>query len=288
MSVNLDNAAMKWVNKAQGFYGALNTSDSWLWRMNAIYGKQGKVSIGSLDVNTAILKPIKCDLTNVSSLDGRAIEFEIKNYEVKIPIKGCDIRGTWLENELKKGTKADEAEYFIDDLIPVVASRARRDVNAIVMEDIITYAKASSNVVKIAPTAITNAATAHTAVTAFIKGLNTTMLLDINSDDIPMTYTIFVSPSTKEYLREYYDANASDGSASYMLGCEVKGLSNLTGNGMVGTSFENLVYAPDLSPESDYFRTIEKREINTSYIIGGVAIGASFIDAKKIVITNNL
>jgi len=286
MGVNLNNTELKWANKAKGFYASLNTSDSIFWRMNAIFGKQGKVSLAVIDLKSSLLSPIKCDLSNVSELDGRPVEFEIKNYELKIPIRGCDIAGTWLETELKKGKNNDETEYFIDDLLPIIAKRTKRDIYDIILKDVINYAKADGNVNKVASLAITDANSAHDAIVDFISKLNPEILNEVNSDESYSNYTIFVSPEVKKLLRDYYDG--TNGNASYIQGFEIYGSSQMAGNQFMCTSFDNMVYAPDLNTSSDYFKIVKKEEIDTSFILGGIAIGSTFIEHEKIVLTDNI
>ena len=281
--MSLTITALKYQDTKSAVHRYMRDNFSWIRSASVIDGVAGKATVNSIDITGNLLVASDCVLdTKNTELVGKEIELDY--YNLSFPVEHCDLRRTWLSAFADK--YKDEADVYIDALIPYLAEKVGDEVRSKVITDVITEATADVNAVKVTLAGtITSPQNAYNTLLEFIAGFPAGFRDRIFDKHSYEYYEINVSP-------EVYSLVASHlGDKHGTYGINISGLiivadKTLLGDSMYCTSRKNILVAFDSAEDLNKISRLDKEWENTSYIITGLAFKGSYVDSSEIVISN--
>tara|TARA_R110000822_G_scaffold91697_3_gene211271 strand:+ start:2347 stop:3192 length:846 start_codon:yes stop_codon:yes gene_type:complete len=281
--MSLTIASLKYQDTDSSLMRHIRNSYSWLQGVKVMDSVAGKATVNDISITGTLLKASDCVLDdNPTALTAK--EIELNYYNLSFPISHCDLKRTWLSAFANKYSK--EEDVYIDALIPYLAEQMGDEIRAQFHADLIAEATADAGVTKVTLAGtIANAQDSFNTVLEFINGLPSDFLkeaLDSYSNEF---YGIEVSTEVFKLVSNHM----SDKHGSY--GIRAGGLSivankELSGKEMIAKSYNNDLLVIDDSNDLGKIGVIVKEWENKSYITTGIAFKGSYVDSKRIVISN--
>lgn len=284
MSINI--GALKWQGEMpRGFVSQDFPSDSLLWDMTYLGQAKGKVSVPSINLHS---KPkligLACNESDYSSIDGEVVQFPIAQFALKIPFKSCEINQTWIGGRLLKGSNAESMSPVLEDLMPILGQASITEIVEQLILAVILGASADLRVVTEAPATVTDNASAYLGLLTFIQNLPSAIKSEHFSRDNYNRYSILMNPEDIAAIRMHYETLGRDWYGD-VAGFNLVGLDVFTSGNYMATPLSNLVYALDSESDFASFKIVKKEEVDKVFLIGGIGLGAGYIDPKRIVLT---
>jgi len=281
--MSLTIASLKYQDTDSSLMRHIRDSYSWLQGVRVMDSVAGKSTVNDISITGTLLKASDCVLDdNPSTLTAK--EIELNYYNLSFPISHCDLKRTWLSAFANKYSK--EEDVYVDALIPYLSEQIGDEIRAQFHSDVITEATADAAVTKVTLAGgVTTAALAFATVIEFVNGLP----------------AAFVKDALDQYSREFYGIEVSaeafklvsnhmaDKNNSYSVvvgGFRVSANRELVGNKMIAKSYRNDLMVMDDSMDLGKIGVIVKEWENKSYITTGIAFKGSYIDSKRIIISN--
>jgi hypothetical protein len=261
----------------------LRESFSWLEGVTILDSVAGKATVNDISIEGSLLKASDCLIDdNPSSLTAK--ELELNYYNLSFPISHCDLKRTWLSAFATKYRK--EQDVYMDMLIPYLAEKSGDEIRTQFHTDAMIEAEADEDVAKVTLSGgVTTAELTYATVTEFIDGLPTDFLAEALDKHSREYYGVCVSVEAFKLLHEYLGDKVSS-YGIYVSGFSVTADKSLTGNKMLAKSYGNDLMIIDDSDDLGKISVMTKEWENKSYIKTGIAFKGSYIDSKRIVISN--
>ena len=281
--MSLTIASLKYQDTDSSLMRHIRNSYSWLQDVRVMDSVAGKSTVNDISITGTLLKASDCVLDdNPSALTAK--EIELNYYNLSFPISHCDLKRTWLSAFANKYSQ--EEDVYIDALIPYLSEQIGDELRTQFHTDIITEAAADTDVAKVTLTGvITSANNAFNTVVEFVDGLPADFLkeaLDKHSNEF---YGIEISVEAFKLVNNHM--SDKHGSMGVRIGgFSVSANKELSGTEMIAKSYRNDLMVIDDSSDLGKISVIVKEWENKSYITTGIAFKGSYVDSKRIVISN--
>ena len=281
--MSLTIASLKYQDTDSSLMRHIRNSYSWLQGVRVMDSVAGKSTVNDISITGTLLKASDCVLDdNPTTLTAK--EIELNYYNLSFPVSHCDLKRTWLSAFANEYSK--EEDVYIDALIPYLAEQMGDEIRAQFHADVVAEATADAGVAKVTLAGgITSAQNAFNTVIEFVNGLPSAFLneaLDKYSNEF---YGIEVSPEAFKLLVNHI--SDKHGSSRVVVGgLSVLANKELSGSEMIAKSYRNDLLVIDDSNDLGKIGVIVKEWENKSYITTGIAFKGSYVDSKRIVISN--
>ena len=281
--MSLTIASLKYQDTDSSLMRHIRNSYSFLQGVRVMDSVAGKSTVNDISITGTLLKASDCVLDdNPTTLSAK--EIELNYYNLSFPVSHCDLKRTWLSAFANEYSK--EEDVYIDALIPYLAEQMGDEIRAQFHADIIAEATTDAGVTKVTLAGgITTAALTYATVTEFVNGLPAAFLADALDKHSREYYGIDVSVEAFKLLTEHLGDKVSSFGVS-VGGFSISANKSLSGNAMVAKSNRNDLMVIDDSSDLGRVNVIVKEWENKSYITTGIAFKGSYVDSKKIVISN--
>jgi len=266
-------------------YVAFKDAYSWFQNITIRSGYKDIATVANFSLQGDLLKEQGCVVENKDSTI-HSKQVEVVPYSFSFPIDRCDLNRTWLAAFAEK--YETESDLYIDMFVPYLANEIALEVRQIISGDMLAHAFTDSEVTKVpAPTLPTDGASALAAIKSFTESLPDSFVaqgLDVSwlEDD----FVIHVSSKTLS-LALIETSDKTSGAFMYMGGFRVEADPLLTLNQMYVTPRANILAIFDDTADVNVVKVIPRDWESKDYLVGGVAVGGSYVDASKIITTNN-
>ena len=281
--MSLTIASLKYQDTDSSLMRHIRNSYSWLQGVRIMDSVAGQSTVNDISITGTLLKASDCVLDdNPSALTAK--EIELNYYNLSFPISHCDLKRTWLSAFANKYSQ--EEDVYIDALIPYLSEQMGDEIRTQFHADVIAEATADAGVTKVTLAGgITTAALTYATVTEFVNGLPADFLADALDKYSREYYGIEVSAEAFKLLNEHLGEKVS--SFGVMVGgFNIVANKSLSGNEMIAKSSRNDLMVIDDSMDIGKISVIVKEWENKSYITTGIAFKGSYVDSKRIVISN--
>ena len=281
--MSLTIASLKYQDTDSSIMRYMRNTFSWLNSVRIIDSVSGKSTVNDISITGSLLKAADCLISNKDT-SLLAKEIELDYYNLAFPISHCDLKRTWLSAFANKYAK--EEDVYVPALIPYLSEMIGEEIRAQFHLDMITEATADTDVQKVTLAGnISSAQNAFNTVIEFVNGLNSDFVNDALDKESREYYVIEVSPEVYKLLSNHL----SDKHGSYGIrigGFNVEANKVLSGKEMVAKSYRNDLLIIDDSDDLGKINVVTREWENKSYITSGIAFKGSYIDSKKIIISN--
>jgi len=281
--MSLTIASLKYQDTDSSLMRHIRNSYSWLQGVRIMDSVAGKTTVNDISITGTLLKASDCVLDdNPTALTAK--EIELNYYNLSFPISHCDLKRTWLSAFADR--YGQEEEVYIDSLIPYLAEQMGDEIRTQFYADLIAEATADSEVTKVTLAGgITTAALTYATITEFVNGLPADFLADALDKHSREYYGIEISVEAFKLLAEHLGEKVSSFGFN-VGGFDISANKSLSGNEMIAKSSRNDLMVMDDSNDLGKVSVIVKEWENKSYITTGIAFKGSYIDSKRIVISN--
>lgn len=281
--MSLTIASLKYQDTDSSLMRHIRSTYSWLQGVNVMDSVSGKSTVNDISITGKLLKASDCVLDdNPSQLSAK--EIELNYYNLSFPISHCDLKRTWLSAFATKF--GNEEDVYMDALIPYLAEQMGDEIRAQFHTDLMDEARLDSDVSKVSLSGgILTEDAAYATIVEFVNGLPAEFLKDALDQYSNEYYGIEVSVEAFKLASNYLsDKNGSFGVK--IGGMQVSANKELSGNEMIAKSYRNDLMVMDDSMDLAKIKVIVKEWENRSYITTGIAFKGSYVDSKRIVISN--
>lgn len=281
--MSLTIASLKYQDTDSSLMRHIRNSYSWLQGVRVMDSVSGKSTVNDISITGNLLKASDCVLDdNPSELTAK--EIELNYYNLSFPVSHCDLKRTWLSAFANK--YSNEEDVYIPSLIPYLSEQVGDEIRTQFHADIMAEANADADVVKVTLAGgITTAALTYATVTEFVNGLPADFLADALDKHSREYYSIDVSVEAFKLLNQHLGEKVSSFGVN-VGGFQISANKSLSGNEMVAKSSRNDLMVIDDSMDLGRINVIVKEWENKSYITTGIAFKGSYVDSKRIVISN--
>jgi len=258
---------------------------SWFDFISIISGYKEQSIIADFAFSGQILSDADC-VVDSNDITVAAKEVPVNWYNFSLPVSRCDLHKTWLSAFADK--YEGEENIFFENLRPYIVEKIGFEVREHIISDMINEAKNDTSVTKIAATAVTDEATAYSAIVDFVKAIPLPLkkkALDISWYED--TYVLYVDSNTFTLASLHLADKNNGGAYIYVGGFRVEADALLDQDQMYFTSRRNILAVFDDLSDVNKTKIISKEELNLDYIIGGIAVGGSYVNGNDILITDN-
>lgn len=283
MSVTI--ATLGWANDSQFLHTIVRDTYSWLGEISVIDGWKGKCRISNFGITGALLEPLACDLnTNALSLDAKDVT--VNQYKISLPVEQCDLNQTWLSAFASK--YQSNTDVYLDNLMPYIAESVGDQLKEIIKSDMLVEAGLDANVTKVAVTASAGTGQGvYDAILEFIAGFTDEFTAEALEAGWWGNYVIAVDPVSYTLLAGHLSDKTSGGCFGLCVGgFEVVADRILEADIMYCTPQRNILAVFDAVDDLYTVKIVSDDFKSTDYIVGGLGVGGSYIDSKKITITS--
>ena len=266
-------------------YASFKEAFTWFQGITVRSGYKHMATIANFSLSGQLLAQQGCTVKeNDSTFSNKIVE--VIPYSFSFPIDRCDLNRTWLAAFAEK--YESESEVFIDSIVPYIANEIALETRQIITGDMLGHTLLDSEVVKVAAPAMpTDGASSFAAIQSFVQALPdgfVSQALDIGwlEDD----YVVHVSSKVLSMALSY-TADKTSGAFMYVGGFRVEADPMLNYDEMFVTHRSNILAIFDDTADVNIVKVIPRDWENKDYLVGGVAVGGSYVDASKIITTNN-
>jgi hypothetical protein len=281
--MSLTIASLKYQDTDSSLMRHIRDTFSWLSSTKIISGVSGKSTVNDIEITGTLLKASDCVLDTVATeLVGK--EIELNYYNLSFPIAHCELKRTWLSAFADK--VRDEEDVYIDALIPYLAEQIGDEFRTQFHTDVITEATADADVSKVTLVGgVTTPSLTYSTIIEFIDGLPVSFLEDALDQYSREYYTLQVSSEAYKNVATHLSDKGSSFGVS-VGGFNISANKELSGNQMIAKSSRNDLLVIDDSQDIAEIKIVPKEWENKSYIVTGLAFKGSYVDSKRIVISN--
>lgn len=281
--MSLTIASLKYQDTDSSLMRHIRNSYSWLQGVRVMDSVAGKSTVNDISITGTLLKASDCVLDdNPTALTAK--EIELNYYNLSFPVSHCDLKRTWLSAFANEYSK--EEDVYIDALIPYLAEQMGDEIRTQFHADVITEATADSEVAKVTLTGnITSPQNAYNSIVEFTDGLPEYFSREALDSYSSESYGVEVSIEAYKLAVTHL----SDKHGSYSLkvaGFNITANKDLELTEMIAKSYRNDLLVIDDSSDLARINVIVKEWENKSYITTGIAFKGSYVDSKRIVISN--
>lgn len=280
MSLTIQN--LKYQEVASALLTDSEHSYDFLSRMRIIR-TAAKGTVNGIDLTGTLLRSADCVVDDNVEAELVGKEVELNYYNLSFPVSDCDLDQTWLSAFANK--YRDEADVYIESLVPYLREQIRDEIRFAIHSMIYTEAINDADVTKVALAGtVDTPANAYATVLEFIDGFPQEFVDDALDKYSREYYSIEVSPEAYQQLAIHFSDIA--GAEWNIGGYIVSANKDLGGNQMMAQSYRNQLLFIDDSEDLTKIKIVPKPWLSQFYIVTGVAFKGSYLDSKKIVISN--
>lgn len=281
--MSLTIASLKYQDTDSSLMRHIRNSYSWLQGVRVMDSVAGKSTVNDINITGTLLKASDCVLDdNPTALTAK--EIELNYYNLSFPISHCDLKRTWLSAFANKYYK--EEDVYIDALIPYLAEQMGDEIRTQFHADVIAEATADAEVTKVTIAGnITNPNNAYHTIVEFTDGLPESFSREAVDNYSSEFYNVEVSVEAYKLATTHLSDKHGFNSLN-IAGFSVVANKELSGTEMIAKSYRNDLLVIDDSSDLGKISIIVKEWENKSYITTGIAFKGSYIDSKRIVISN--